>query len=63
MPVTLTTVQTPADLSQFVRFPWQVYRDDPNWVPPLISDRIAKLDPARQFILAHGGTAALDRLA
>jgi GNAT superfamily N-acetyltransferase len=47
MPVTLTTVQTPDDLSQYVRFPWQVYRGDPNWVPPLISDRIAKLDPGR----------------
>ncbi|MCK4305233.1 MAG: N-acetyltransferase [Candidatus Eisenbacteria sp.] len=24
------------DLHRFVTFPWQVYRGDPNWVPPLI---------------------------
>ena len=47
MPVTLSTAQTPAELSQFVRFAWRVYRGDPNWVPPLISDRITKLDPTR----------------
>ena len=25
-------------LDQFIRFPWKVYREDPNWVPPLTSD-------------------------
>ena len=40
-------VVTRRDLKAFVRFPWRVYRDDPLWVPPLISDRMAYLDPAR----------------
>jgi GNAT superfamily N-acetyltransferase len=26
------------DLAQFIRFPWNVYQDSPNWVPPLISE-------------------------
>ena len=25
-------------LDQFIRFPWDVYKGNPNWVPPLISD-------------------------
>jgi hypothetical protein len=25
-------------LYQFIRFPWKVYRGNPNWVPPLISE-------------------------
>ena len=25
-------------LDQFIRLPWKVYREDPNWVPPLISE-------------------------
>ncbi len=25
-------------LEQFIRFPWKVYRGNPNWVPPLISE-------------------------
>ncbi|RMF56319.1 MAG: hypothetical protein D6748_13780 [Calditrichaeota bacterium] len=24
---------------KFIKFPWQIYRNDPNWVPPLIMDR------------------------
>lgn len=33
-------------LRAFVRFPWRIYRDDPNWVPPLISEQLRALDPA-----------------
>ncbi len=25
-------------LDQFIRFPWDVYREHPNWVPPLVSE-------------------------
>jgi GNAT superfamily N-acetyltransferase len=30
-------VRTPADKKAFVELPWKIYRDDPNWVPPLLS--------------------------
>ena len=23
----------------FLEFPWTLYRDDPNWIPPLCSDQ------------------------
>jgi len=35
------------DLRAFVKFPWRVYRGDPNWVPPLIADRLEYLNPAK----------------
>ena len=31
-------VSTKQELNQFIRFPWNVYRENPNWVPPLISE-------------------------
>lgn len=31
-------VDSRADLDTFVRLPWSLYRDDPNWVPPLLSE-------------------------
>jgi len=40
-------------LQQFVRFPWKVYRGDPNWVPPLLSERRNRLNPARNPFLAE----------
>jgi GNAT superfamily N-acetyltransferase len=27
------------DLKTFIRVPWHIYKDDPNWVPPLIMER------------------------
>ncbi len=29
----------------FVRLPWRIYRDDPVWVPPLLSDVRTRMDP------------------
>jgi GNAT superfamily N-acetyltransferase len=45
--VEVRQVTTRRDLRTFVRFPWQIYKGDPNWVPPLISERIEYLDPNR----------------
>lgn len=39
VPVSVRKVETPADYKAFFEFPWQVYKDDPNWVPPLLSLR------------------------
>jgi GNAT superfamily N-acetyltransferase len=32
------------DLNTFVKFPWRVYKGDPNWVPPLIAERLDYLN-------------------
>jgi hypothetical protein len=40
----IAKVESRKDLKKFIHFPWKVYRDDPNWVPPLIMDIKEKLD-------------------
>jgi GNAT superfamily N-acetyltransferase len=40
----LRTVESRRDFNQFVHLPWMIYRDDPYWVAPLLSERINKLD-------------------
>ncbi len=45
------------DLRAFVTFPWQVYRGDPNWVPPLISERMEYLSPDTGPFYAHADVA------
>lgn len=42
--VTVTPVQSGSDRDAFIRFPYQLYRDDPNWVPPLEMERKDFLD-------------------
>src|SRR5262249_49587734 len=41
------------ELKEFVTFPWTVYREDRNWVPPLISDVMKMLDPAHHPFHEH----------
>ena len=42
-------VRTQHDLMTFIRFPWEVYRGNPNWIPPLIKDHLSKFSPAHPF--------------
>ncbi len=47
MDIIIKPVITPKDLRQFVTLPWSIYKGDPNWVPPLINDMLARLDPQK----------------
>lgn len=51
--VTITPVSNEADRRAFIAFPWEVYRGDPHWVPPLVSERLAFLDPQRNPFFQH----------
>jgi len=44
MEINVRLVQDRSDLDVFVRFPWQIYKGDPNWVPPLLEDRYSRID-------------------
>ena len=46
-------VEDEQDLMEFIKFPWRVYRDDPYWVPPLISERKDFLDPQKNPFFEH----------
>ena len=37
--VDIRQVTTSSDLKAFIAIPWSIYRDDPNWVPPLKFER------------------------
>src|SRR5512136_1430615 len=39
---------------KFATFPWQIYRHDPLWVPPLLADRIKLIDPATGVFFKRG---------
>ena len=47
-------VRTARDRHTFLTFPWRIYRDDPLWVPPLLPQRTAALDPERSAFLRRG---------
>jgi hypothetical protein len=41
----------------FLTFPWRIYKDDPLWVPPLLSDMSERTDPARGVFFQRGQAA------
>ncbi|HEX9507576.1 MAG TPA: N-acetyltransferase [Myxococcales bacterium] len=45
--VTVAPLQSGEDLDAFIRFPYSLYRNDPNWVPPLLMERKDFLNPKK----------------
>jgi GNAT superfamily N-acetyltransferase len=41
------------DLAAFIKLPWEIYRNDPQWVPPLLYEVRKVLDRSRHPFHAH----------
>jgi GNAT superfamily N-acetyltransferase len=53
MPVTIRPISTKADRKRFVDLPFRLYRDDPNWVPPLKDEALGLLTPEKNGWYSH----------
>ena len=47
--VKITEVSGKKEMDTFIRIPWEIYKNDPNWVPPLIFDRKEAFSPKNPF--------------
>ncbi len=70
--IRIQPVTTEAELNKFIHFSWQIYADDPNWVPPLISQVKKRLDvernpffqmARRELFLAYQGQTVVGTIA
>ena len=52
-------VRSAEERQTFLTFPWRIYRDDPLWVPPLLSERQKQIDPEHGVFFRRGGRAEL----
>ena len=55
--VTIHPVTTKAERKAFVDFAWEVYRNDPAWVPPLKDEVMGLLTPGNNPWFEHGRAA------
>jgi GNAT superfamily N-acetyltransferase len=46
-------VRSKRDLRRFIKLPWRLYRNEPLWVPPLVSERRRHLDRRRNPYFRH----------
>lgn len=63
--IEIRPVQNKKDLMTFIKLPWKINQDDPNWIPPLIMDRLKllskeknpffKVNPAEFFLATNSG--------
>jgi GNAT superfamily N-acetyltransferase len=53
MGVEVRPVAGKRELNTFIRLPWRLYRNEPLWVPPLISERRQVLDRAKNPFFNH----------
>lgn len=53
MSLQIEIIRKARHLDDFLKLPWRLYRDDPNWVPPLLSDQRKLLHPKRNPFFQH----------
>ena len=51
--LTIRPVETRRDRRAFVDFPFRLYRDDPNWVPPLKGEALGLITPEKNGWFSH----------
>ena len=52
--IVIKKVTTKKEKKEFIMLPWSLYKGDPFWVPPLISDMKTTLNPAKNALLNLG---------
>ena len=52
--IEIRQVRSRRDKHDFLVFPWQINRDDPLWVPPLLKEREKATDPRRGLFFRGG---------
>jgi GNAT superfamily N-acetyltransferase len=52
--IEIRPVRTKSEKLRFISFPWKLYKDDPLWVMPLLSERQKATDPARGIFFENG---------
>jgi GNAT superfamily N-acetyltransferase len=53
MSLTVRSISTPSEKRQFVRMLWDVYANDPHWLPPIEMDRMKLIDEKKNPFYKH----------
>lgn len=70
--ITIKEAKSKKEMTDFVKFPFELYKDNPNWIPPIISDELdgfnPNINPAFEsaeayFYIAYRGNKMVGRTA
>jgi len=51
--IQIKEISTKSELKKFVKFPFSLYKDNPYWVPPIISEEVASFDREMNPVFDH----------
>src|SRR5437016_8757404 len=51
--IDIRPISSTSDTNRFIKFPWRIYREFPNWVPPLLMDRRKLMDRKKNPFYTH----------
>lgn len=51
--ITIKEITSKKEMSTFVRFPFELYKNNPYWVPPLINDEIESFNKTKNPVFEH----------
>lgn len=54
MSLQIVSVRNKPELKEFISFPWRIYKNDPNWVPPLLMEQRTLFNKAKHPFYEHG---------
>jgi len=52
--ISIQKVENRHQRRQYATFPWQIYRHDPLWVPPLLPERMKQINQEKGTFFSHG---------
>ena len=70
--ITIKEAVTKKEMTEFVKFPFSLYKDNKYWVPPIIADELASFDKTKNpafetaeayFYLAYKNNEIVGRIA
>lgn len=53
LPLSIRPISSKADRKKFIDLPFRLYKDDPNWVPPLKSEALGLITPEKNGWFSH----------
>ena len=45
--ITIKEAKSKKELTEYIKFPFSIYKDSPYWVPPIISDELESFDKTK----------------
>jgi len=70
--IVVKPINSKSEFNKFIKFPWSIYKNYPNWVPPLLMDRRKLIDKEKnpfykhaeaEFFLAYQNGDVVGRIA